>query len=106
MVYTKEIVFVSAIEQVDDYCFSIVWSDGKKNVYRLSDLQRHCPCAACCDDQTGQRRQSAPPVDQNVKAKKIISVGRYALSIQFVSGCSMGIFDFSYLRQIAEDAHD
>ena len=44
--------------------------------------------------QRGERK-----VDENVRATKLWSVGRYALQIAFTSGCSQGIYHFSYLRR-------
>ncbi len=37
----------------------------------------------------GEARQ----IDPEVKAKRITSVGRYALRIDFTSGCAAGIYD-------------
>lgn len=89
---------VRRIEQVDNYRFRIEWSDGETRIYRLSDLQKRCPCARCIDESTNERRASAPAVSENVRAEIIQSVGRYALRIRFTEGCSSGIYLFSLLR--------
>jgi ATP-binding protein involved in chromosome partitioning len=91
-------VFVNKIYQKDNFTFTIEWSDGIIKNYRLSDLQKRCPCAGCVDEATGTRvaDQSLIPVD--LRAKRIMSVGRYALRVQFVSGCSHGIYSFDFLR--------
>lgn len=84
-------ILVNAIYQKDEYRFTIEWSDGKISHYRLSDLQRQCTCARC-------RLAVCPAVDEHVKAVLITSVGRYALRIEFTSGCNRGIYSFEFLR--------
>jgi ATP-binding protein involved in chromosome partitioning len=91
--------YVSKIYQKDAYTFTIEWSDGRINHYRLSELQKQCPCAACVDEVTGKRLISKQEVDAFVQASRIINVGRYALRIEFTSGCSKGIYSFDELRK-------
>lgn len=79
------------IYQVDNYTFAILWSDGKVQHYRLSDLQKACPCAQCSFAKN--------PVKEDVRALYIASVGRYALRVQFASGCSNGIYSFDKLKE-------
>lgn len=87
-------IFIRRIAQKDQYTFTIEWTDGKLSVYRLSDLQRHCPCAKC-----GDEKADRSSVDlEEVQAVSIESVGRYALRIHFTQGCSKGIYSFSFLR--------
>lgn len=88
---------IMAIEQIDNYSFQIRWNDGSLKSYRLSNLQRLCPCANCVDESTGQRIASPASVDELVTAVKIKSVGRYGLKIEFASGCSTGIYPFTML---------
>lgn len=93
--------FIKKIQQKDNHSFTIEWSDGQINEYRLSVLQRNCPCANCIDEAIGKSRIDVESLDGNVRAHRIVSVGRYGLRIYFTSGCSTGIFSFELLRQIA-----
>lgn len=93
-------VLVRTIAQKDNYIFSIEWSDGKKSEYRLSELQKNCPCANCTDENTGRRLLDESTVKNDVRAIKIHNVGRYAIRIQFTNGCSTGIYSFDMLRQM------
>lgn len=92
---------VSKIWQKNDYTFSIQWGDGAVQDFRLSDLQRNCPCARCSDENTGKPLLDPHSVPDDVRATVIRSVGRYGLRIQFTSGCSTGIFSFERLRNLA-----
>lgn len=94
----KPAVLIQKIKQKDNYTFTIEWSDGDIKNYRLSQLQKNCPCAGCVDESTGQRVLDEQTVNEDVRAVRIVSIGRYALKIQFTSGCSNGIFDFDSLR--------
>lgn len=85
-------VLIKRIVQKDNFHFTIDWSDGSSFDYRLSVLQKRCPCAKC--------HEQAQIVDEEVRAKTIKSVGRYALRIQFTTGCSLGIYSYTMLRKI------
>ena len=91
-------LMIKRIEQKDAHSFLIEWSDGLVKAYRLSELQKKCPCAGCVDEATGERRLDAATVDEDVRASRIVSVGRYALRIFFTSGCSNGIYSFDFLH--------
>lgn len=95
-------LLIRQIKQKDNYTFSIIWNDGKEQCFRLSTLQRLCPCAQCCDEQTGQRLNNPVGIKDDVRAFHIRNVGRYALKIYFTSGCSTGIYSFDFLRRLSE----
>ena len=88
------LVFAKKITQIDNYSFKISWTDGKEQLLPLDHLQKNCPCISC----QGQERNLLS--SQDVRAAKIVSVGSYALRINFTSGCSRGIFTFSFLRTL------
>lgn len=87
----SQVLIVKKIYQIDNYSFAIEWGDGNIQHFRLSDLQKTCPCANCS--------LSHNLVKEDVRAIQITSVGRYALHVQFTSGCSSGIFSFDKLRE-------
>jgi DUF971 family protein len=89
--------FVKNIAQKDPYTFSILWTDGKVQDFRLSTVQKNCTCARCREEKTGA---FISKVDEEVQATLIKNVGRYALRIDFTSGCSSGIYTFSLLRNL------
>jgi DUF971 family protein len=87
---------VKAIHQKDNHTLTIDWSDGVSRDYRLSDLQRKCPCAGCNEESGGK----TPEVREDVKGVRVHNIGRYALRIQYTSGCSAGIYSFAMLRNL------
>ncbi len=91
-------VFVKKIQQESQDSFSIVWSDDTLDIYYLADLQQRCPCAACTVKE--KKDKAATPVEtkEKINAISIKNVGRYALKIQFTTGCSKGIYGFELLR--------
>lgn len=96
---------IQKVFQKDPYSFTVVWSDGKTEDYQLRELQKQCPCAGCVDEQTGKRVADPTNIKDDVKAVSIHGVGRYALRIEFSSGCSHGIYDFPMLRQMGKYTH-
>ena len=92
---------IKQIKQIDNHHFQIDWNDDTTATYHLDKLQKNCPCAGCVDESTNIRKPLATEMSliaEEVRAKSIKSVGRYALKIQFTSGCSAGIYDFEFLR--------
>lgn len=80
---------------------SIQWTDGVVSEISCATLQQHCPCAACVDEVTGQRRGSCQTPNEELAAQSIDLVGRYALKVYFSSGCSAGIYPFSLIRSLS-----
>jgi DUF971 family protein len=88
---------IRQIVQNDNHTFNITWTDEVTQSFRLGMLQQNCPCAQCNVD--GKNKI----VDNDVRAIKLNSVGRYAMKIKFTSGCSNGIFTYAFLRELAKE---
>ncbi len=84
---------IKSIKQVDKYHFEIEWESNEKMLFKLSSLQKECPCSKC---------QNLDPesVLETVMAKSLRSVGNYAIKIEFTSGCSRGVFPFELLKSL------
>lgn len=87
---------IKNIFQKDNHSFQINWSDEISSIYTLAQLQSHCPCAQCQTESLSPIKET----DTTLRAKQIISVGRYALRIVFTKGCSQGIYSFDLLRKL------
>lgn len=96
-------VLIKKIWQKDNTTFVIDWSDGAVNDYRLGALQKRCPCAQCYDPVAGKQLCGEKQLDPHVRAVRLGNVGRYALRIQFNSGCSKGIYSYAMLRQLVKE---
>lgn len=59
----------------------------------LHELQKRCPCARC---------KIQKKCDENVSLLEFSPVGRYAVRVNFSSGCSRGIYPITLLKQIAK----
>ena len=73
---------------------TIEWEDGLTQNIGFPELQKKCPCARCLEN------QKMLSVKNDVSAKRIDYVGRYALKIEFTSGCSNGLYNFNLLRNM------
>lgn len=56
-------------------------------------IQNHCPCARCREEKK---------VQNEVGVLEFSLVGRYAVSFQFSSGCSQGIYPFSLINRLLQ----
>ena len=74
-------VLIKKIRQKSNTAFEIEWSDGLVMEYRLSALQKRCPCALCYDPATGEQIPANQMLDADVRALLVHNVGRYALRI-------------------------
>ena len=92
--------YIRGIKQIDNTTLEIAWNDHAVSTFKLSHLQRNCPCAGCVEESTGERRILPETVPEELRAKKISSVGNYAIRIFFNSGCHHGIYTFDYLRSL------
>lgn len=95
-------LLIKKIAQKDNHTFSIEWSDGCLQDYRLSELQKKCPCAKCNVAAEETQVVNKQCVDADVRAVRIASVGRYALRISYTSGCSNGIYSYAMLHEIGK----
>jgi DUF971 family protein len=82
----------------------IEWDDGHRGAYRLQELRRHCPCAACSHESEGSRTGELLPVLTPGKneLRSIVPVGSYALQLEWGDGHRTGIYAFEFLRKICD----
>ena len=84
---------------------TIQWKDNHSSDYSFSLLRHACPCVACRGghDQMSDRPDpgvfNLPQDDSNrTHLEEVVSVGSYAVSIQWGDGHSAGIYNWEYLR--------
>ena len=90
------------MEWLDKGVLGIPWSDGHKGIYPVRYLRQHCPCAACVDEWTGERRLKSEDVPVLIMLQDIESVGRYAFQFTWSDGHDTGIYSYSLLRKLCQ----
>jgi DUF971 family protein len=82
----------------------LTYDDGSTYTVTYDDLRHACPCAKCApmrnEDDTSRtlRRQiEALPAEKPT----VRTVGKYAVSFDWVQGCSSGIYRYERLHDLA-----
>ncbi len=78
----------------------IEWSDGTKTDYSARELRFQCPCAACVDENTGERRYKLEWVRPDTTAQAFYPVGSYAVQIVWSDGHATGLYGHDFLRKL------
>ncbi len=89
-----------SIEKVEDARLRIIWDDGHETELPFTFLRRHCPCAVCRDEWTGESLLDPAAVPETLGATGADVVGNYALSFSFSDGHGTGIYTFEMLRKL------
>ena len=93
-----------AITQKDPRTLSIRWADGEESLFEVRELRLACGCAQCVDEWTGEDRLQPAAVPEDVHPRRIESVGRYAIQVEWSDGHASGIYPFRRLRGLADRA--
>lgn len=91
-----------AMTRADARTLAIDWADGHRQHIDVRDLRLACNCAACRDENTGQRLLDSARVPVDVAPVRIWSVGNYGIGVSFTDGHGTGIYPHSALRAMAE----
>lgn len=86
------------LEIEGDRVLRIRWANGEESVLPLPFLRHRCPCATCRAERDAG---SGPPQATRVASAEL--VGNYALKITWADGHNAGIYDFQYLRRLADE---
>lgn len=76
------------------------WEDGHEQVMSPAYLRRHCRCALCVNELTGERLLDPGSVPEDLAVTRIGLVGRYALQFEFGDHHATGIYPFPFLWKI------
>jgi DUF971 family protein len=91
----------------------IRWNDGQESLFDFDTLRRACPCAECRPWIHDLVKQSSsheiPEATRTAKGElatmqDIQPVGSYALHFNWADGHTFGIYDWKYLRGLADNA--
>ena len=89
-----------SIEKIEDDQLKITWEDEHETVLDFAFLRRHCPCAMCKDEWSGEPLLDPDSVPDALTAARADIVGNYALSFAFADSHTSGIYSFELLRKL------
>ncbi|MBT3786543.1 P-loop NTPase [bacterium] len=87
---------------LNDGNLQILWPDQHIGIHTPLELRRHCLCARCVNEDTGQKTLDDSTISLDLTINEIKRVGRYALSISFSDSHTSGIYAYERLREICE----
>ena len=95
------------IKLVKDASLRVEWSDGRVDQWTIAQLRVKCPCAACKESRSEQKKNRLAVIAGGVFSGKLVvaaakPVGNYALHLEFSDGHDTGIYSFSYLRELSD----
>ena len=80
----------------------IRWDDGEESSIAVQTLRRFCPCATCSSFREGESKNFIPLYfHDQLTITKLTEVGNYAVSISWKDGHNTGIYEFPYLKSLA-----
>jgi DUF971 family protein len=78
----------------------ISWNDGHFSSFPSWYLRENCPCAACVEEFTGERRILPGSIPSTLERVNVELVGNYALQFAWSDNHDTGIYTFDYLRRL------
>ena len=78
----------------------VTWNDGHSSSYPSWYLRENCPCAACVEEFTGERKIAPGSIPADLGRLDVGAVGNYALGFRWSDGHATGIYTFEYLRKL------
>lgn len=93
----------TAVElSADQRTLALTWSDGATHAVSSRTLRQYCPCAECVEEWSGKRTFDVEQIPAEMKVIEVNPMGNYALSFTFGDLHRTGIFNWEYLRALAE----
>lgn len=90
------------LKQMGPRHLGIIWNDGHQSLFNVRNLRLKCRCASCVDEWTREQILKEKNVPEDIKPRKIESVGRYALRVDWSDGHDTGFYTFEHLRSLCE----
>ncbi len=82
----------------DPRTLSMLWEDGHRDDFNVRDLRLACHCALCVEEMSGRKLLDPKTVRPDVSPRKIVSIGNYAIGLDWNDGHNSGIHSFKDLR--------
>ena len=88
----------------DPRTLSVLWEDGHRDDFDVRDLRLSCHCALCIEEMSGRPLLDPRTVRPDVSPRKIVSIGNYAIGLDWNDGHNSGIHTFKDLRALGAGA--
>jgi DUF971 family protein len=83
---------------------AVTWHDGLSARVPLRELRGQCMCARCVDEITGERIVELEGINPEISIEAMELVGNYALKIRWSDRHDTGLYTWSHLRRLCEQA--
>ncbi len=93
--------------QIEKQRLLVEWTDGSRSEFSLDDLRRKCPCASCRTEREGAAANPLRILTFDPSSVRVTSanlVGNYGIKFVWSDGHDTGIFDFGFLRELADQS--
>ena len=91
------------IKVIDNKSLLISWENNEETIISLKLLRSLCPCATCRSEREARSKTYIPLLLSNqIEVAAIEVVGNYAIKIRWEDGHSTGIYEFSFIMNLAK----
>ena len=81
---------------------SLNWDDGEKISVPNILLRKSCACALCIDEMTRKPLLDPNSIPLDIHAKKINTIGNYAILIDWSDGHNTGFYPFNMIKELSK----
>ncbi|MDP2654150.1 MAG: P-loop NTPase [Candidatus Omnitrophota bacterium] len=86
----------------DQSAISLRWADGTQDIFSNRDVRLSCGCALCVNEMTGEKILNPESIRADIAALKIVTLGNYAIGIDWNDGHSSGIYPYKNLKSLPQ----
>jgi len=91
------------IKIIDRKNLFVKWDDGTESEIAPDKLRKHCPCATCLAEREKRSKTYISILNENqVRISGITQIGSYAIGLTFKDGHDTGIYEYTFLRKLAD----
>ena len=93
------------IKILDNKYLWMKWSDETESKINLQKMRVMCPCATCLAERSSQSKNYILLLlSSQITVSGIEAVGSYAIQISWQDGHNTGIYEYSFLKNLAADS--
>jgi DUF971 family protein len=81
----------------------LTWPEGGTSLLPFRFVRGRCPCAACVDENTGERMVDVMDVSEDIAPTQLGFSGNYALRVEWSDDHDTGLYTWDWLEQISRE---